>query len=77
MTTAANTNPANKPPSVKTETEFVPEGSETDRENVPAMEGRAETTEEKETETFANKTAQKAARTEQNFDAANNNLFSK
>ncbi len=77
MTTTMNKNAAKKPLSVKTETGFVPEGSKTGREYVPAMSGRPETTEEKETESFANKTAQKAARTEQNFDAANSNLFSK
>lgn len=77
MTTTVNTERGNEPLSVNTETEYVPRGVETDTEYVPAKSELPKTTEDQEVENFADRTAHKAAKTEQEFDATNNNLFSK
>jgi hypothetical protein len=77
MTTTVKANPTDKPRSVNTATESVPSGAETEREYVPAKSDPPETKEEKEVERFANETARKGVKTEQKFDAANSNLFSK
>lgn len=77
MTTTVHANPADKPLTLKTATESVPSGLKTEREYVPAKSVQLETKEEKEVERLANKTAHKGVKTEQKFDAANSNLFSK
>jgi hypothetical protein len=77
MTTTVNANPANEPLTVNTETEYVPAGGDTDREYAPTGSDLPETTEEKKVEHVANAAAHKAAKTEQNFDTNNSNLFSK
>jgi len=76
MTTTVNTERGNEPLSVTTEREYVPESVGTDTEYVPAKSDLPKTTGE-EVERVADKTAHKAAKTEQEFDATNSNLFSK